>query len=99
MITTLTAHARGQDSAASKTFCGVFPSDKLPKTIEKYPCGFVVNTYQGNEPGTHWLAFYFPSERKREFFDSFGHPLDFYSTGTFLKGYSHKFNNRKLQSN
>ena len=56
-----------QDPITSKNFCGVFPSDTLPQSIERYPCGFVVNTDPSSEPGTHWVAFYFPSESKREF--------------------------------
>jgi hypothetical protein len=55
-------HALEQDPVTRKTFCGVFPSDKLPQTIEKYPCGFVANTDQSSKPGTHWVAFYLPSE-------------------------------------
>ena len=36
-----------------KMFCWVFPSDKLPQTLEKYPCGFVANTDPSGKPGTH----------------------------------------------
>jgi hypothetical protein len=66
------------DPVTNKQFCGVFPSDKLPQTIEKYPCGFVANTDPSNEPGTHWIAFYFPSEERGEFFDSYGHAPEYY---------------------
>jgi hypothetical protein len=55
-------HALEQDPVTRKIFCGVFPSDKLPQTIEKYPCGFVANTDPSSKPGTHWVAFYLPSE-------------------------------------
>ena len=80
----------------------MIPSDKLPQTIEKYPCGFVVNTDPSSEPGTHWVAFYFPTVRKGEFFDSYGHLPDFYrdSFGDFLDKHCNEwdFNKRKLQS-
>ena len=50
------------DPITSNKFCGVFPSDQLPETIDKYPRGFVANTDGSTQPGTHWMAFYFPSE-------------------------------------
>ena len=85
------------DPVTSKQFCGVFPSDKLPRTIDKYPCGFVANTDPSSEPETHWLAFYFPSEGKGEFFDSYGHAPEYYrkSFGNFLKTRTWDFNKRK----
>ena len=90
------------DSITSKKFCGVFPSDRLPETIEKYPCGFIANTDPSSEPGTHWVAFYFPSEQKGDFFDSCGQHPSYYNTlfAVFIKKHSHEwdFNHRKLQS-
>ena len=44
MNTAQITHALEQDPVTSKKFCGVFPSDKLPRTIDRYPCGFVANT-------------------------------------------------------
>lgn len=102
MNTAQIQRALEQDSVTSKKFCGVFPCDKLPQTIGKWPCGFVANTDPSSEPGTHWVAFYFPSEHKGEFFDSYGQPPDRYrdSFGDFLKehAYDWTFNERKLQS-
>ena len=88
------------DPVTSKQFCGIFPSDKLPQAIEKYPCGFVANTDPSSGPGTHWIAFYFPSEEKGEFFDSYGHAPEYYrkSFGNFLGTRTWNFNRRKLQS-
>ena len=48
-----------------------------PKVIDRFPCGFVANTDPSDEPGAHWVAFYFQSERKGEFFDSYGKPPDY----------------------
>ena len=102
MNTTQIARALEQDSNTSKKFCGVFPSDKLPEAIDRYPCGFVANTDPSSQPGTHWVAFYFPSESRAEFFDSYGQPPDYYkdSFGDFIDKHSHEwdFNKRKLQS-
>lgn len=91
-----------QDPITSKTFCGVFPSDKLPQTIDRYPCGFVANIDPSSESGTHWVAFYFPSEQKGEFFDSYGQPPHHYRDAFehFLNKHTlaWEFNTRKLQS-
>ena len=58
-----------------KIFDGVFPADEVPK-LNTFPCGFVANTDPSTEPETHWVAFYFPSREKGEFFDSYGNPLN-----------------------
>ena len=44
MNTAQITHALEGDPTTNKKFCGVFPRDKLPQTIDKYPCGFVANT-------------------------------------------------------
>ena len=46
-----------------KIFVGVFAADALP-TLNTFPSGFVANTDPSTEPGTHWVAFYFPSRDK-----------------------------------
>ena len=66
-----------------KTFSGVFAAVELPEIIDTFPCGFVANTDPSTEPGTHWIALYFPSRGKGEFFDSYGYPPDNY--GEVLK--------------
>ena len=99
MNTAQITHALEQDPVTSKKFCGVFPSDKLPQTIDRYPCGFIANTDPNSGPGTHWVT-YFPLEEKGEFFDSYGHAPEYYrkSFGDFLKSRAQDFNGRKLQS-
>ena len=81
MNTAQITHALEQDPVTSKKFCGVFPSDKLPRTIDRYPCGFVANTDPSSGPGTHWVPL------KGELFDSYGHAPECYrkSFGDFLK--------------
>ena len=36
-------------------FLGVYPADKLPKTI-KAPCSLIFNYDTSNLPGSHWVA-------------------------------------------
>ena len=44
-----------------------------------------------------WVAFYFPSREKGEFFDSYGHPPEYY--GESFKFYKiETMNKRKIQS-
>ena len=88
------------DPVTGKKFLGVFPADRLPKEIESYPKGFIANTDVSGKPGTHWVAFYFPSEGKAEFFDSYGQPPGRYHKffRDYLKHYDWGYNKRQLQS-
>ncbi len=83
-----------------KRFCGVFPSDRLPKSLSTFPCGFVANTDPSTEPGTHWVVFHFPNPKTCEFFDSYGQKPEHYSESfkTYLKPFEQERNVRKLQS-
>jgi len=65
-------HFLSKHSKTKSIFKGVFPSDRLPKTILKYPALIIANTDTSDQPGTHWIAFYFDSRRSAEFFDSYG---------------------------
>ena len=62
-------------------FLGVFPSDHAPCVHDvstKAPCAYILNTDPCTEPGTHWVAFYYPTSNSLEFFDSFGRsPSDY----------------------
>ena len=55
-----------RNTFTKKIFGGVFAADELPKVITS-PCGFVANTDPSTEPGTHWVAFYFPHVTKESF--------------------------------
>ena len=59
------------DTILKQIFIGVFASDKIPK-LEKIPSAITVNLDVSENPGTHWMALYFPNEGKCEYFDSFG---------------------------
>lgn len=63
---------------------GVYPCNKLPSKVEK-PALIVANTDPDNKPGQHWVAFYFPSKGRAEFFDSFGQPPSKRYFTNFLK--------------
>jgi len=54
-------HFLSKHSKTKSIFKRVFPSERLPKNISKYP-----------GTGTHWITFYFDSRRSAEFFDSYG---------------------------
>jgi hypothetical protein len=77
MNTVQIANTLKLDPITSKKFCGVFPSDLLPDSIERYPCGFVANTDPITDLERTELRF-FKSEHKGEFFDSYGNAPDYY---------------------
>ena len=63
-------------SKLKDVFIGVFPSDRLPKKIEKYPVALIVNVDDHTQPGSHWLAVYIDQHHSGEFFYSYArHPL------------------------
>lgn len=54
-------------------FAGVFPADMLPSNPrKKKPCAYIANTHMHNQPGEHWICFYFPAIGYPEYFDSYG---------------------------
>ena len=81
----------------SKIFRGIYSSNNLPKHIE-YPSAYIVNTDESYNPGEHWVAFYFKSEKSLpEYFDSYGLPpmkLSFYK---FLSKDKFRFSTKVLQ--
>ena len=66
-----------RDHTTTKKFEGVFAEDLLPRSMNIYPCGYIVNTDPSSKPGKHWVAFYFTRPEQGEFFDSYGHPPQF----------------------
>ena len=78
MNTTQNAYALEHDPKTSKKFCGVFPSDNLPKMIDMYPCGLVANTNPSMKPRKHWVSIYLSSPCIGPCFDSNGKPPEFY---------------------
>ena len=56
----------------------VIAVDQLPRSIQHYPMGYIVNTDESHLPGKHWIALWFESPTYGEFFDSFGNEPAFY---------------------
>jgi hypothetical protein len=52
-------------------FVGVFPLNKLPKSL-RAPSNFIVNTHTHNLPGEHWLAVSYQKGGILYAFDPFG---------------------------
>ena len=77
MNTIQITHALAQDPITSKKLCGVFLSDKLPRTIDKYPCAFVANTAQAANQDCTGLASIFQPNGKEAFFTHTGSRQNF----------------------
>jgi len=80
------------DSVMKDKVIGVYARDQIPTRIESFPCGLIVNTDKSYLPGRHWLAFYFESKDKVEFFDSYGHSPEYFNFTADV------YNNKRLQS-
>ena len=57
-----------KDKYTRAVFQGVYPSDKLPTRVSSFPALFIANVDTSEEPGSHWVAFYFTKDRKGEFY-------------------------------
>ena len=81
-----------------KEFLGVYPSDKLPKSIQP-PVGLIANTDPQSKPGKHWVAFFIDHDRNGEYFDSYGQQPVVKSFQTFLNKNTSEFlcNNQRIQ--
>jgi hypothetical protein len=91
----------GCDPQMAHHIIGVFAADRLPKALTRYPCGFIANTDDHSQPGTHWCAFYFPAPGVVEYFDSYGERPSRYNrhfTDYMLRFTKVVFNERQLQS-
>ena len=91
-----------KDKHTRGVFQGVYPSDKLPKSVSSFPALFMANVDTSEKPGSHWVAFYFTKDCEGEFFYSYGLPPSNY-TGTFTRflknnSSSWTFNSVTLQS-
>lgn len=89
-------------SYTKSTFQGVFPSDRLPMHVERYPAALVANVDGHDRPGSHWCAFYIDDEQHGEFFDSYGQKPEEYCSSfkTFLDNNCKQwtYNSQQMQS-
>ena len=60
------------DPYTATHFHGVYPIDCLPRVLS-FPAAIIANTHPSEKSGEHWVAFYFSSKAKGDFFDSYGH--------------------------
>ena len=92
--------AINHDCNMRNAICGVYPADKIPRTLRMCK-GFIVNTDPHQKPGKHWIVFFYDDDTL-ECFDSDGRSPDGYSVylrqfmGQF---YRIKVNKKRLQSN
>ena len=81
---------------------GIYPADRLPKSINRLPSALIANVDHHNEPGSHWVLIYISKYGHAYFMDSFGrHPaLCSLHFKIFLDNHTHEwsFNTRSLQS-
>ena len=65
-----------ENRLTKESFRGVFPSNRLPKTISHGKAhGFVINLDPAHKSGSHWTALYISVNNDGFFFDSFGLPV------------------------
>lgn len=88
-----------KDKVSRQHFLGVFARDRLPKIVN-YPASLVFNTDDSDKPGMHWIAIYFSSKNRADYFDSLGENPQKYGVDKYLfENSSHfQFNNTKIQS-
>lgn len=67
--------ARNASPSTLYAFHGVFPLDKLPFAVPRYPYFMIVNTQSHNLPGEHWIVIYIDHNRLGEIFDSLALPI------------------------
>ena len=89
------------DDLLRSNVIGVFASDRLPTTIKSYPCGLISNNQIYSRSGEHLLGIYIDKPGIVDFFDSYGHSVNYY--GGPLEGWINRsairvtYNNKRLQ--
>ncbi len=84
------------DEFTRKCYMGVYAADEIPLNYipARRPVMFVANTAPSNHPGKHWVAFFYPTHGRPEFFDSFGRSPSYYR----LTFQSFNYNKKGLQA-
>lgn len=75
------------DSWCKDIFKGLICKDVLPKfkRVETFPMLYIYNTASSDESGEHWLAIYFTSSDKVEFFDPLSQSVSSYGLVKYFK--------------
>ena len=86
------------DPEVRSQFGGVCSADELPNKVQRRPRLYVVNSDKREQPGTHWMLFYFPKKGPSELFDSLGRAPNFYhgrfKTVLMKNGPKYVYNNK-----
>jgi hypothetical protein len=89
--------AISNDNFLKKLVTGVYSRDRIPVGRKTYPCAYIINTDFSHSSGKHWLAIYFINKTHAEFFDSFGHNLEYYGLGHLGRGLNVLFFRKSIQ--
>ena len=66
------SHLLSRDPLMCRTY-DVVAKDPLPDiVVDTYPSAIVCNTHDSDRPGEHWVAMYVDTERRGDYFDSYG---------------------------
>ena len=84
---------KNANDATKKAFPGVYPIDRLPKSLPHLPMFLIVNTHSHNLNGEHWKAIFIDKNRYGEVFDSLAQP-----TSNILNRWMNRFT-RKWRRN
>ena len=80
-------------------FVGVYPRDRLPRTVKTYPSAYVWNTDPHTTNGEHWISVFLDECGRGEYFDPYGFPPLYQTFRNFLNKHctSWTFNDMQLQ--
>ena len=100
MLETAITEVLRKDQITKKIFLGVFARNELPPR-PLFPSCFILNTAPRENPGEHWLAFYYDKNGFCDFFDSYGKRPSHFGLESYLNYTSNKwsFNKKRIQGN
>ncbi len=93
------ANVMWRDPRAKDVFLGVYPRDRLPRTLPSFPSAVICNTDRHDEEGEHWTAIYIDETGRGDFFDPYGIPPLYKTFVNFLDKHcvSWQYNKTRLQ--
>ena len=72
MQTNEISHLLSRDPLMCRTYDVVAKDSLSDIIIDTYPAAIVCNTHDSDRPGEHWVAMYVDTERRGDYFDSYG---------------------------